>query len=164
MSKEIVSAQHKRNKTELVKTSRQQSAIVLAQMLDRAGARTGHEVTPGESEDWIELLEQEPSPGIRWAFMEHAKVSEFFPKPSEILGLVRTWRMVEAQHQEDEQKREEASEIARRIEAGEKFYGLADVIAEFKKVVDERTDLGPDKKQELRKRVDELVRGKRKPA
>lgn len=146
--------------SQIVKASRQQSAIVTVQMLDRAAARTGKELTNGENEDWLELLEGQPGPAIRWAFMEHAKLSEFFPKPAEILGLIRMWHSSAEEDRSARQREEEKAEEAARIASGERMYSFADVMAEFKNLIASKTDLTPERKNELRQKVEDLRKGK----
>lgn len=150
--------------SQIVKESRQQSAVVIANMLDRAASRASKELTEQDTEDWLEALEREPGPAIRWAFMEHMKLSEFFPKPAEILRLVSSWKSVTAQEQADQQKAEEKADRERRIASGEKFYGWADAVAEFKKVIEAKPNLTREKRQELQKRLDDLRKGNRKSA
>lgn len=157
-------AKRSNGNNQIVKPSPLLSGTVTAQMLDRAVARTGKELSQGEAEDFYELLEREPGPAIRWAFMEHAKSSEFFPKPAQILTLIRSWQSMQAAEQGAAAKREEQADMNRRIAAGEKCFEWADVLKEFKRVIDGKTELPAEKKQELRKRVDEFVKGKRKSA
>lgn len=147
-------------KLSVEKTSRQQSGIVIADMLERAAARTAKELTIAETQDWLEFLEREPGPAIRWAFMEHAKLSEFFPKPAEILGLIRMWHSSAEEDRSARQREEEKAEEAARIASGERMYSFTDVLAEFKNLIASKTDLTPERKNELRQKVEDLRKGK----
>lgn len=48
----------------------------------------GKELTEDEVRQWREFLEPIPSWLVAKAFLEHAKVGRFFPKPAEILALI----------------------------------------------------------------------------
>jgi hypothetical protein len=72
----------------LAKSSRSQSVIVLAQMLDRAVAMTGHELMTLETDLWMDKLSREQPEAIKYAFDQWAAESEFFPKLPRILELV----------------------------------------------------------------------------
>lgn len=72
-------------------------ALVLETALRLASHRYGHELLPEEVADWAHRFEGEKPQMLEWAFREYDGIpaeigKKFFPKPSDILQLIRMKR------------------------------------------------------------------------
>jgi hypothetical protein len=69
--------------------------MVLAEMLMQAGNLYKTEIQPGETKVWLKLLTGEKPQVVEDAFFEYFAHGEFFPKPANILELIRQKRAAE---------------------------------------------------------------------
>lgn len=68
------------------------TAEKLVKMLDLAAAIYGKELTDLEVQLWLGFFRESPSPAIEYAFLEHMREAQWFPKPTEIVAYIRDWK------------------------------------------------------------------------
>lgn len=89
------------------------SGAMVALMLDLAATITGYkELTPREEDFWLEKLEKFPPEAIKAAFEKYLETEVFFPKPAQILGLMKG--------ETDHFAERELAETARQLEENRK--------------------------------------------
>jgi hypothetical protein len=71
--------------------SPQSLPTAIEKQLILAGQVFSKHLVPEEIELWETSLSKQPAEAVEWAFTEHLKVGQFFPKPAEILERVREW-------------------------------------------------------------------------
>lgn len=83
---------HKQNEPAAIEkaSGRLLSGAMVALMLDLAATITGYkELTPREEDFWLEKLEKFPPVAIKAAFEKYLETEVFFPKPAQILALMK---------------------------------------------------------------------------
>jgi hypothetical protein len=157
----------------LAQTSLPQSVIMLAQMLDRAVAMTGHELTKLEADLWMDKLSRQPVEVIKYAFDQWASESEFFPKLPRILELVAEFHGNTAaarKLKETARRNEENRNTRERLKAEGLPYGneqLRQVLKQAMERVKSMPDypwLSEEERKELHEKVARLKNYKRNRA
>ena len=99
----------------------------------------GKELTPAESQLWKELLSSYPIEAVEWAAREHIKNAVYFPKPAEIISLISLWRRNKRERIEEERQRGPRSAQTERRRARGETYGWADILQDFKHLLEKVT-------------------------
>lgn len=104
------------------------------------------EISDGEAELWMEMLSGYAFPEIKAAAMDlmrHPPKQQLddgttqtwtgMPKVQDLLAAIEEKRQQQAALKRQQQQSREMDELRKRRDAGEEFFGFADVVAEFKK-------------------------------
>lgn len=83
------------------------------------------------------------------------------PGIADLAGLFAAWLAAEDARRETERREIERRETERRVAAGETQVGLGDVVTEFRKVIDAKTELSPERKTELAQKIEKFRKGMR---
>ena len=114
--------------------SKESSRLMAGEMLMLMSAKFGKELTGPEARSWREALEGQPSAAIEWAFKEYIRNPpadggrKWFPEEYQILALLSRWHEAQRLDAEIREKYQGARDAERREAAGEKRYGLGDVL------------------------------------
>lgn len=112
--------------------------------------------------EFLREFEGQSPAAIEYAFRTWRNGTSFLPAVHEIRALIESWHAQQAINAGSEYMKRIREEGERRVAAGEQLYGVAEVFAEFKKVIDAKTELTPEQKKTLKGTVDALRKGKRK--
>lgn len=116
----------KKEQTAIEKYCSEQNAPVRVLMLDMACNVYGRTLDPSETIVWRELLIQEPADAVQWAFLEHLKKGQFFPKPAEIVSLIHTFQDRQRKAEQERSKFSERERLEQARQNGQ-LVGLEEV-------------------------------------
>lgn len=113
------------------------------------------------NQEFLKEFGKQPVAAIEAVFAGWRRTSNFMPGIADLTGLFAAWLAAEDARREMERRTIEKLEQDRRVASGESQFGLGDVVTEFRRVIEAKTELSPERKKELAEKVEQLRKGMR---
>lgn len=110
----------------------------------------------GELVIWENALSKQPPDAIEWAFTEHLKAGQYFPKPAEIVGWIGQWH-TQRRDSKQQQQIEDARRTRERLRAEGQPAGEEQLAETIKRLVEVAKKFpeppSPMRRVELKERI-----------